>query len=173
MRLELRDEKLGLAPLPRGESGAGLEVGRSYMRAEIPPAFGLEFKQTLWQQGFLFEGGHIFLLVTLDKSGMPQEHRYGDRFLSRDLFEWKSQNRHTQTSSAGQTMRNHEERGAPVHLLVRKTGKIGQKAAPFIYCGDVCFVDWEGEKPITVRWKLREPLAERLAELFGVASARS
>ena len=115
----------------------------------------------------------MFLLVTLDKSGVPQEHRYGDSFLSRDLFEWKSQNRHTQKSSAGQTMQKHEERGAPVHLLVRKTGKIGQKAAPFIYCRDVRFVDWEGEKPITVRWKLREPLAERLAELFGVASTRS
>ena len=108
------------------------------------------------EQGFLFEGGHIFLLVTLDKSGMPQEHRYGDRFLSRDLFEWKSQNRHTQASSAGETMQNHEERGAPVHLLVRKTGKIGQKAAPFIYCGQLEFQRWEGARPITVWWRLRD-----------------
>jgi superfamily II DNA or RNA helicase/diadenosine tetraphosphate (Ap4A) HIT family hydrolase len=166
VRFRRLGEKLGLEPLSRVEAGAGLEVGRSYMRAEIPRAFGLEFKNTLWQQGFVFEGGQIFLLVTLDKSGMPQEHRYGDRFLSGDLFEWKSQNRHTQESPAGQAIRNHEERGIPIHLLVRKSGKIGGKGAPFIYCGDVAFVAWEGEKPITVRWRLRTPLTPRLAELF-------
>lgn len=168
VRFRPLDGKLSLEPLPRVESGAGLEVGRSYMRAEIPPAFGLEFKNTLWQQGFVFEGGHIFLLVTLDKSGMPQEHRYGDRFLSRDLFEWKSQNRHTQEGTAGQAILNHKEREIPVHLLVRKTGRIAGKGAPFIYCGDVGFVDWNGEKPITVRWKLDTKLSDRLANLFGV-----
>jgi superfamily II DNA or RNA helicase/diadenosine tetraphosphate (Ap4A) HIT family hydrolase len=170
VRFRRLGEKLSLEPLSRVETGAGLEVGRSYMRAEIPRAFGLDFKSTVWQQGFVFEGGHIFLLVTLDKSGMPQEHRYGDRFLSPDLFEWKSQNRHTQESSAGQAIRNHEGRGLPVHLLVRKSGRIGGKGAPFIYCGDVAFVDWEGEKPITVRWRLRTPLTPRLAELLSEAS---
>jgi hypothetical protein len=105
--------------------------------------------------------------VTLDQSGMPQEHRYGDRFQSPSLLEWKSQNRHTQVSSAGQAIRTHEERGLPVHLLVRKTGKIAGKAAPFIYCGDVEFADGEGDKPITVRWRLRTPLSGRWSELFG------
>ena len=65
-------------------------------------------------------------------------------------------------------IRYHEERGIPVHLLVRKTGKIAGKGAPFIYCGDVEFVDWDGEKPITVRWQLAEALPQRLAELFDV-----
>ncbi len=65
-------------------------------------------------------------------------------------------------------MHNHAGRGISVHLLVRKTGKIGSRAAPFIYCGGVGFVDWEDEKPITVRWRLKEPLSDRLAELFGV-----
>ncbi len=35
--------------------------------------------------------------------------------------------------------------------------------------GDVEFVEWEGEKPITVRWRLHTPLSERLGELFGLA----
>jgi len=170
VRFERNDGKYKMERLPRVESSAGLEVGRSYMRAEIPPAFDLDFKTRLWQQGFVLQGGQIFLLVTLDKSGMPQEHRYGDRFLSRDLFEWKSQNRHTQKSKGGQAIRNHVERGIPVHLLVRKTGKIAGKAAPFIYCGDLQFSEWEGERPITVRWRLREPLPKRVAELFGVPS---
>jgi hypothetical protein len=31
-----------------------------------------------------------------------------------------------------------------------------------VFCGDVEFVEWEGEKPITVRWQLSEPVPERL-----------
>jgi hypothetical protein len=122
-----------------------------------------------WQRGFVWEGGQIFLLVTLEKEGMPTEHRYSDRFLSRDLFEWMSQNRHTQEASAGQAMRHHVERDIPVHLLVRKEGKVpGGKAAPFIYCGLLNFADWEGEKPITIRWRLQTALSDRIARLFGV-----
>jgi len=31
---------------------------------------------------------------------------------------------------------------------------MGSKAQPFIYCGPLTFERWEGEKPITVWWKL-------------------
>ena len=55
-----------------------------------------------------------------------------------------------------------------MHLLVRKLSKIGGKAAPFVYCGPVQFVSWDGDKPITVRWRLSVPLSERLGELFMV-----
>ena len=120
----------------------------------------------LWQQGFVAQGGRLFLLVTLDKSTMADAHKYSDRFLSADLFEWKSQNRHRQESAAAQSMRHHADREIPVHLLVRKQSKLGSKAAPFVYCGQVDFADWEGEKPITVRWRLRDPLSPQLAALF-------
>jgi hypothetical protein len=143
-----------MAPQGAVRRSSTLETGRSYMRAEIPATFGLPFESRKWQQGFVSEGGQIFLLVTLEKEGMPAQHRYSDRFLSRELFEWKSQNRHTQESSAGQAIRRHVERDIPVHLLVRKEGKVpGGTAAPFIYCGLLTFVDWEGEKPITIRWR--------------------
>jgi hypothetical protein len=53
-----------------------------------------------------------------------------------------------------------------VHLFVRRQSKITGRAAPFVYCGEVDFIEWEGERPITVRWQLREPLPQRLvAEL--------
>jgi hypothetical protein len=155
-----------MRPAQKFSAAGGLEVGRSYMRSEIPPAFGLQFTTSLWQQGFVLQGEHIFLLVTLDKEGMPEAHRYGDRFLGPDLFEWKSQNRHTQASTAGQAIRHHRERGITVHLFVRKRGKVGSTAAPFVYCGEVDFVDWEGERPITVRWRLRSPLSDERARLF-------
>ena len=139
------------------------------MRAEIPPLFGLKFVATTWQQGYVPKDNRIFLLVTLEKRGMSAEHQYGDRFLTPEIFEWQSQNRHKQDSKAGQGMLHHLENGTAVHLFVRKRGKIGSKAAPFIYCGEVEFVDWEGNQPITIRWKLRQVLNSSLTELFEVS----
>ena len=159
---------LTLERLENGAVGSGLEVGRSYMRPEIAPAFGLRFAPAIWNQGFLIEGGHIFLLVTLDKAALPDQHQSKDHFLSRTQFEWESQKRHTQGSSAGQAILQHRERGLAVHLLVRTAGKIGGKTAPFIYCGELDFLSWEGDSPITVRWRLETPLSEQLASLFGV-----
>ncbi len=153
-------------PASRVQGGNGLQIGRSYMRADIPAQYGLEFMRTVWEQGVVMQGGSIFLLVTLNKAGMPKDHQYGDHFLSHDVLEWKSQNKHSQKGNGGQALKNHAERDVPVRLLIRKEGKIDGKAAPFIYCGEVDFVDWEGEKPITVRWKLQTPLTKALAELF-------
>jgi len=166
-------EYLDRTPAVRAEAGAErdgrsagtLEIGRSYMREEIPPLFGLPFSR-YWQQGYVSQAGRIFLFVTLDKSGMPEEHRYGDRFLARDLFEWKSQNQHDRASKAGQAIKANE---APIHLFVRKRRKVGPGAASFIYCGELRFESWDGDNPITVRWRLKQPLSERVAQLFEVA----
>jgi hypothetical protein len=31
-----------------------------------------------------------------------------------------------------------------------------------VYYGDVTFVEWHGDRPITVKWQLPEPVPERL-----------
>jgi hypothetical protein len=41
------------------------------------------------------------------------------------------------------------------------------KAAPFVYCGPVVFESWDGEKPITVRWKLSESVPPSLRRFLG------
>ncbi len=53
-----------------------------------------------------------------------------------------------------------------MHIFVRRHPKLEGRAAPFVYCGQLEFLDWEGENPITVRWRLSNPLSERLQELF-------
>lgn len=144
----------------------GAELWKSYQRSKIPPLYGLEFSTSRWNQGFVFQDNHIFLLVTLDKSGKPAEHRYGDRFLEPDLFEWFSQNRHRRDSPVGKTIRHHVEQDIPAHLFVRQRSKIQGTLAPFIYCGDVHFEDWDGDQPITVRWRLGARLPKGLWEAF-------
>jgi superfamily II DNA or RNA helicase/HKD family nuclease/diadenosine tetraphosphate (Ap4A) HIT family hydrolase len=143
-------------------------VGQSYKRDLIAGLFGVEYKEPVWRQGYIHIGQNIFLLVTLDKSKQPAEHKYEDKFLSREIFEWKSQNRHTQGSNAGQAISKHSQKGIEVHLFVRKTSKVANVTAPFIYCGDVDFVDWEGDQPITIRWRLKQELSDASTELFEI-----
>jgi hypothetical protein len=155
--------------LPDGHRRDAVVPWRSYSREEIPQLFGMEFSTAVWNVGYVARNGHIFLLVTLDKSGHGQEFQYGDHFTSPDVFQWQSQNRTSQESTDGRRLSRHVEDAVPVHLFVRRAKKIGAGgAAPFIYCGDVQFVDWEGSRPITIRWRLPEAVPERLREVLKV-----
>jgi hypothetical protein len=122
----------------------------------------------VWNSGFVKREGHLFLLVTLEKGDLADTFRYRDRFLGPDLFQWESQNRTRQDSPAGRTLRRHKEEGYEVHLFVRRTKKIQGRAAPFVYCGEVEFVDWDGDAPISIRWRLPEPVPAALREALGV-----
>ncbi len=140
---------------------------REYMRADIPPLWGLEFGQSKWNQGFVQVPGHLFLLVSLEKQGLADQHQYKDHFLSPSLFQWVSQNRTKQNSAAGRKIRNHQEQNISVHLFVRRQRKTPSgTAAPFTYCGELSFVSWDGDQPITVQWELPEALPSSLQARF-------
>jgi hypothetical protein len=136
----------------------------------IAPAFNLTFSPAIWNAGFIVQDPEIFLLVTLAKDDMSKDHRYVDHFVSDREFAWQSQNRTTQASKHGQLLRNHHERGHRVHLFVRPTKKTGSKPTPFVYCGQVDFLSWEGEAPISIRWQLREAVPPALRDILGVPS---
>jgi hypothetical protein len=158
-----------MAPMGRREA-EGLVLFKSYSREQIPPLFGEVFNEAIWNAGYVKvtakDPRHLCLLVTLDKAGMADEHQYGDRFLSNDRFEWHSQNRTERASRDGELLSGQGATSAQVHLFVRKTKKIGSRSAPFVYCGPVSFEGWEGDKPITIRWRLGQGLPERLREGF-------
>ncbi|MEZ5560630.1 MAG: DUF3427 domain-containing protein [Pseudomonadales bacterium] len=161
IRFTLRD---GTYHLISERSDASVpEPGHEYMRADIPALWSLEFSRSRWNQGFVRVGGHIFLLVSLNKKTMNEQFQYEDKFLSPDIFQWTSQNRTKQDSPAGRAIRNHETEGTQVHLFVRRDTKTPKgTAAPFTYCGDLLFIEWEGDQPITVRWRLKMPLPESM-----------
>jgi hypothetical protein len=58
----------------------------------------------------------------------------------------------------GQMIQNHRAESTHVHLFVRPTAKVGGKTQPFVYCGELEFERWRGDKPITVWWTLRAPV---------------
>jgi hypothetical protein len=145
----------------------GLALWESYSREQIPKLFGTKSSPQWQQSGFIWEGKTMVLLVTLEKVSHPEQHRYQDRFLSPDTFQWQSQNRTTQSGKVGQAIRDHRQQDIQVHLFVRQTGKVDQRAAPFTYCGELDFLSWKGEKPITVTWRLQKTLPDRWHQQFN------
>jgi len=150
-----------LVPLHRATPPDGPEEWRQYPREAIPQLFGLPYNASVWNQGFIFKDNTVVLLVTLDKSAQAKEHRYEDRFEGPDGFQWQSQNKQHRAGTTEQKLARHKELGIPVHLFVRKASKVVGRTAPFLYCGECEFDRWEGDRPITVHWKLRTRLPER------------
>jgi len=163
VRLRFQNDSWEMEPIgAQSQAQVGLRLWERYSREAVPRAFGMTFDQATWNAGFVPKPPHIFLLVTLEKEGMMDEHRYADHFVSATEFSWQSQNRTRQQSKHGEMIRDHRALGHHIHLLVRKTKKIGPKPAPFIYCGEVDFEAWTGEMPITVTWRLRDAVPSML-----------
>ncbi len=145
------------------EAAVPPNLWQEFMREQIPGLWGLPFQANLWRQGFVQRGGRMFLLVTLEKANLPSEHRYDDKFVGPDQFEWQSQNRTSRASKPGQDIAQHKARGIPVHLFVRRTKKTQRgTACPFTYCGELEYLSWERDNPVTVQWRLMAPVPGRL-----------
>jgi hypothetical protein len=159
-----------VAPTCGSQRGGSCSVP-SVSAGDIAPLYGLPYSERFWGQGFVRQGQHIFLFVTLDKKDHVEAFQYKDHFLSPAEFEWQSQNRTTQEGRDGQTIRNHNEQGVTIQLFIRAKAKTPDgRGESFLYCGLVNFVSWTGEKPITVVWSLAKPLPEPLWGEFGLAS---
>lgn len=157
-----------LRPYAEKDAVAGLEVWKSYKRAEIPKAFGYEFKGWEAQSGVFIRPERIIIFNTLEKQNMPETHRYSDKFISATHFQWQSQNRTSRDSRDGELFKGHKAKNIEVLLMVRRNSSANGKTAPFIYCGKLEFVSWEGDRPITIQWKLEQPVPDALRTQFNV-----
>ena len=157
-------------PTPDEKTQIGPQLWEPYQRDQIPPLFGMTFSEAIWNKGYVSQPKHIFFLVTLENETSQPNFRYRNRFLAADRLECQSQNQTTQQNKQGRAIRNHAQMGIDVHLFVRREKKTPNgTGASFYYCGDLEFVSWDGEKPITLQWKLVNPLPERLQKSFGIS----
>ena len=90
------------------------------------------------------------LLVTLNKQGKSEDHRYLDHWIDYPHFYWQSQNATTPGSKRGQEIIEHEKLGVGIHLFVRGGRLNNGKAALFIYCGPVQHGSHTGSSPMSV-----------------------
>ena len=119
-----------------------LEVGKGYNKIEVAQLIN-EPKVSALQTGLLYcdNRSTTMLFVTLNKDKKEKDHKYND-FFSSEYFEWDGQNGHHIENERIKAIVNGE---VDVHLMARITGKTKGKATPFIYCGELEFVDYDPE----------------------------
>ena len=146
---------------------SGPELWKEYARPEIPALFGATFNLGSWNAGMVLTGRHLLLLITLKKGNLAAGNQYEDHFLDPQTFQWQTQSQTTRTSKRGRII-NGLEAGYRVHLFVRPSKLRAIGAAPFIYCGQIEFVTWKGERPITVTSRLSQPVPVHLRRALKI-----
>ncbi len=113
--------------------------------------------------GLLTNGNDYFLFIDLHKEDDIKESiNYQDKFIDEHYFQWQTPNSTSQKTDRGKNIIYNNRRGIKLHLFVRKYRKIDGKNEPFIYIGTGDTVHYEGEKPITVKIKLKKPIPSNL-----------
>ena len=146
------DEMRTLARLKAVIDPLELEVGESFMREEIPALFGQQFNPGNWNVGHvvLDDQKAQILLVTLNKQGKAEDHRYLDHWIDEHSFHWQTQNSTKPEGKRGQQIIQHEKLGLAIHLFVREHKLQAGKAAPFVYFGKVRYRSHTGSAPMSV-----------------------
>lgn len=117
--------------------------------------------------GLLTNNNDYFLFIDLHKEeGIEERINYKDKFLDREYFQWQSPNSTTQSSDRGRNLIFNKERKINLHLFVRKYKEIDKKAQLYIYIGKGDTVQYEGEKPITMKIKLHNEVPNKIYREF-------
>ena len=113
--------------------------------------------------GLLSNGNDYFLFIDLHKEADIKESiNYHDEFINQRLFQWQTPNSTAPSSERGKNIVFNKERGINLHLFVRKYKMIDAKTQPYIYIGKGNTVEFEGEKPITVKMELEHEVPSNL-----------
>lgn len=113
--------------------------------------------------GLLSNNNEYFLYIDLHKEDDIKESiNYKDEFINRGEFQWQTPNNTSQLSERGKNITKNKERNINLHLFVRKYKEIDSKSQPYIYIGKGNTISYEGERPITVKFKLENKIPEGL-----------
>ena len=104
------------------------------------------------------------LFVTLDKSeGYHDRIAYHDYAISAERFHWQSQNSAGPDTPGGRRYLESATNGWQFQLFVRP-----RKGEAYRACGPVSLESAEGDRPMSIVWKLQTPLPARLFREFSV-----
>ncbi|MFZ2825435.1 DUF3427 domain-containing protein [Hydrogenophaga sp.] len=158
---------LGAHPVP-GLEDTPLCLHAGYGAREILTAVGwlTASRRVPFQAGTLslLSRQTELLFVTLDKSeGYHDRIAYHDYAISAERFHWQSQNSAGPDTPGGRRYLESATNGWQFQLFVRP-----RKGEAYRACGPVSLESAEGDRPMSIVWRLQTPLPARLFREFSV-----
>ena len=136
----------------------------TYSRDQILSGLGYYKPNTVRQGVFYIKEKKIdTLFVTLNKSDkeFSPSTLYEDYAISKEQFHWESQSTTSDTSNMGQRYIHHKEMGSHIFLFVRDQKTNQNVTCHYTFLGPAEFVSYEGSKPMSIIWKLKNPIPAR------------
>lgn len=107
--------------------------------------------------------------VTINKSDkdFSPSTLYEDYALNQELFHWQSQSTTSPESPTGQRYINHAQLGYQPVLFVRSGKRLDNGLTePFRYIGPINYVRHQGSRPMSIVWRLQQPLRARELRVY-------
>jgi superfamily II DNA or RNA helicase/HKD family nuclease len=153
------------SPVPFLDRLHSLQVHCHYKQEQIICALTGDTRRSFTRprEGVFYVKEHMFDLffVTTNKSleHYSESTMYKDYPLSRELFHWQSMSSTRQNSERGRRNLEHQRLGITPLLFVR-TDRLdeGGDTAPYLFLGPLELVDFAGERPISITWRLKTPM---------------
>jgi superfamily II DNA or RNA helicase len=176
--LPLLRERISRPSIALPDGDVPLRLHASYTRDEILAGFGRLSPGVRYshQAGPWWHApaNTEVLFITLQKTEAEYSPTtlYRDYALSRELFHWESQNMTRLDSAAGRRYVEQRTNGVRILLAVRESKRDAwDTTRPYVLLGPADYVRHEGERPISLTWRLSNPIPADLYESFKVAAA--
>ena len=142
-----------------------LDLYCTYTRDQIMVALDY-LKPSTVREGtrYLPEKRSDVFFVTLNKSEKEYSPTtmYNDYSINEWLFHWQSQSTTSDNSPTGQRYFNHKATGNHILLFVRQGRRDAfGNTAGYTFLGTADYVSHEGSRPISIVWKLHQPMPAR------------
>ncbi|TDM18678.1 DUF3427 domain-containing protein [Macrococcoides canis] len=149
-------------------TGFPFEINKSYYTIDLANIMRMNAKSAEWMTGFKSEGHHHFIMVTIikDKSKYAIKQDYQDYFINNELFHWESSNSKTATSTVKKALESNDP-NKKYHLFIRREQK-NIFVQPYKYYGEVDFISKEGDLPMNIIWKLKNPISNATLEEYRI-----
>lgn len=163
--LSIRREKIRFIDKPLDVGfPCPLDLHCAYTRDQILAALGYwdEEKRPEMREGALYlknlNTDVFFINLNKSEKDYSPTTMYEDYAISETLFHWQSQSTITPESPTGQRYIHHQEWGHQILLFVRECKSIDGITQPYVYLGKAHYIRHEGSKPISIQWRLEEPM---------------
>jgi hypothetical protein len=145
--------------------GLALRVHAHYTRAEVSAALNLvtdKGKLLATQAGVYECAVHrcdvFFVTLDKDEKSFTPTTLYDDYPVTPTLFHWQSQSRTRESSPTGRRYQRPPD-GWRLLLFVRRARRDERGITqPFLFLGPVHYVAHEGERPMSIIWRLAHPM---------------